>query len=313
MKQSDIPLNQDRRKADAGERSDQPAFPRLGIIIKPDGGEPLAEVYRNLVAIAEAHGVDWALEDGAENPDPNIPVRRFSRDRIKCDLIVVIGGDGTMLNAARSLCQHDVPILGVNLGRLGFLADVKPVEVQRHLAAILEGRYSEERRFLLQGSLMRNDVRIMEAVALNDITFKMRDPARMVEFEMCIDGTLVNQQRSDGVVVCTPTGSTAYALSAGGPLIAPDLHAVGIVSICPHTLSYRPIVVDARHLIEICPVEGSRGGGVVSFDGQLNQPLEYGDVLSISKYVHDIRLIHPAGHDHYSLLRDKLGWSEQTF
>ncbi len=292
----------------------KPAFSRLGIILKPDGGPALAEVYRNLVAIAESKGVDWALEDSVENPDPRIDAARFSRDRLDRDLIVVIGGDGTMLNAARSLCQHeDVAILGVNLGRLGFLADVSPNDLERHLSAILDGRYSEERRFLLQGCLMRNDTRIMESVALNDVTFKMRDPARMVEFEMSIDGTLVNQQRSDGVVVCTPTGSTAYALSAGGPLIAPDLNAVGIVSICPHTLSYRPIVVDARHLIEIRPVEGSRGGGVVSFDGQLNQPLKCGDVLAISQYEHDIRLIHPAGHDHYSLLRDKLCWSEQAF
>ncbi|KTG16504.1 MULTISPECIES: NAD(+)/NADH kinase [unclassified Guyparkeria] len=293
--------------------AEPPAFTRLGIIIKPNGGDALAEVYRHLVAAAERHGAHWALDEGAENPVPSIQAERFSRDRIDRDLIVVIGGDGTMLNAARSLCSHEVPILGVNLGRLGFLADVSPREVERHLSAILEGKYAEERRFLLQGSLMRNDTRIMESVALNDITFKMRDPARMVEFEMSIDGTLVNQQRSDGVVVCTPTGSTAYALSAGGPLIAPDLHAVGIVSICPHTLSYRPIVVDARHLIEIRPVEGSRGGGVVSFDGQLNQPLEHGDVLAISKYEHEIRLIHPDGHDHYSLLRDKLCWSEQRF
>ena len=290
-----------------------PAFRRLGIITKPDGGDALAEVFRSLVAVAERHGVHWALDEGAENPVPSIEAERFSRDRIDRDLMVVIGGDGTMLNAARSLCSHEVPILGVNLGRLGFLADVSPREVERYLSAILEGDYCDEHRFLLHGSLMRNDTRIMESVALNDITFKMRDPARMVEFEMSIDGTLVNRQRSDGVVVCTPTGSTAYALSAGGPLIAPDLHAVGIVSICPHTLSYRPIVVDARHQIEIRPVEKSRGGGVVSFDGQLNQPLEFGDVLTISKYEHEIRLIHPAGHDHYSLLRDKLCWSEQRF
>ncbi|HER35612.1 MAG: NAD(+)/NADH kinase [Halothiobacillaceae bacterium] len=292
---------------------DPPAFRRLGIIVKPDAGAALAEVYRHLVTTAERHDAHCALDEGAENPVPSIPIDRFSRDRIDRDLIVVVGGDGTMLNAARSLCAQDVPILGVNLGRLGFLADVSPAEVERHLSAILEGNYSEDRRFLLQGSLMRNDTRIMESVALNDVTFKMRDPARMVEFEMSIDGTLVNQQRSDGVVVCTPTGSTAYALSAGGPLIAPDLHAVGIVSICPHTLSYRPIVVDANHKIEIRPVEGSRGGGVVSFDGQLNQPLEYGDILAISKYEHAIHLIHPVGHDHYSLLRDKLCWSEQRF
>lgn len=290
-----------------------PAFSRLGIITKPKGGAVLAKVYRSLVAIVERHGVDWALDEGAENPAPSIPAKRFSRDRNDRDLVVVLGGDGTMLNAARSLCAHEMPILGVNLGRLGFLADIRPEEMEDYLPAILDGHYSEESRFLLQGSLVRSDTRILESVALNDITFKVRDPARMVEFEMSIDGILVNQQRSDGVVVCTPTGSTAYALSAGGPLINPDLHAVGIVSICPHTLSYRPIVVDARHQIEIRPVKDSRSGAMVSFDGQLNQPLKYGDVLSISKHEHEIRLIHPAGHDHYSLLRDKLGWSGQTF
>ncbi|MFN2382065.1 MAG: NAD(+)/NADH kinase, partial [Guyparkeria sp.] len=166
-----------RTSSSRNERPDgAPAFSRLGIIVKSGGGKALAEVYRNLVAIAEAHGVDWALEEGAENPAPSIEAARFSRGRIDRDLIVVIGGDGTMLNAARSLCLHDVPILGVNLGRLGFLVDISPGEVERHLSAILEGRYSEERRFLLQGSLMRNDTRIMESVALNDITFKMRDP-----------------------------------------------------------------------------------------------------------------------------------------
>jgi len=301
------------RKSDETD-STRAGFSRLGIIVKPEGGPAVAEVYRNLVTVAESLAVDWALEESSDNPDPEIDAPRFSRNRLDRDLIVVIGGDGTMLSAARSLCQHEnVAILGVNLGRLGFLTDVSPNELERHLSAILQGEYSEERRFLLQGSLMRNDTRIMESVALNDITFKMRDPARMVEFEMSIDGTLVNRQRSDGVVVCTPTGSTAYALSAGGPLIAPDLPAMGIVSICPHTLSYRPIVIDAQHLIEIRPTETSRGGGVVSFDGQLNQPLECGDVLAITRFEHDIRLIHPAGHDHYSLLRDKLCWSEQAF
>ena len=146
-----------------------PAFRRLGIITKPDGGDALAEVFRSLVAVAERHGVHWALDEGAENPVPSIEAERFSRDRIDRDLMVVIGGDGTMLNAARSLCSHEVPILGVNLGRLGFLADVSPREVERYLSAILEGDYCDEHRFLLHGSLMRNDTRIMESVALNDI------------------------------------------------------------------------------------------------------------------------------------------------
>ena len=291
----------------------QPTFARVGVMLKPGKDTAVAAVFAELVAVLEAHRVDWALDEQNENPLSGKSAPRFSRNRLDRDLIVIIGGDGTLLNAARSLCRFDVPIVGVNLGRLGFLTDIGPSELRDHFGAILDGHYSVDNRFLLEGVLMREDSRVLQGVALNDITFKMQDPARMIEFEMRLDGTLVNHQRSDGVVVCTPTGSTAYALSAGGPLIAPELNAIGIVSICPHTLSYRPIVVDAHQTIEITLKSNSRGGGVVSFDGQLNQPTLPGDVLKIARHDHQIQLLHPPGHDHFSLLRSKLGWSEQQF
>ncbi|WP_407275417.1 NAD(+)/NADH kinase [Halothiobacillus sp. DCM-1] len=287
-------------------------FNRVGIIIRPQADAAMARVFSKLIDLLEAHQIAWALEASCDSPVREKAVQRFDRHQPDCDLIVVLGGDGTLLNAARSLSQWDIPIMGVNLGRLGFLVDVRPIDLKQYFEAMLRGEFIEERRFLLEGTLMRGETRLMHAVALNDITFKMRDPARMVEFDMFINGVLLNQQRSDGVVVCTPTGSTAYALSAGGPLIAPDLDAIGIVSICPHTLSYRPIVVSSRHVIEITPKPQSRGGGVMSFDGQINHPLEVGDTLVIRRHDHEIRLIHPCHYDYYALLRTKLCWAEQN-
>jgi NAD+ kinase len=292
--------------------SDVPVFRRIGIITKPYADQPIKRVFQKLIKLLDQMGIDWALEQSCDNPVHQLPVTRFDRDQPDCDLIIVLGGDGTLLNAARTLSQWNIPLMGVNLGRLGFLVDILPSDLKLYLEAMLRGHYVEDRRFLLEGTLMRGETRLLHAIALNDITFKMRDPARMVEFDMFINGVLLNHQRSDGVVICTPTGSTAYALSAGGPLIAPDLPAIGIVSICPHTLSYRPIVVSAQHVIEITPKPQSRGGGVMSFDGQINHPLDVGDTLVIRRHDHDIRLIHPCNHDYYALLRTKLCWAEQT-
>lgn len=289
-----------------------PYFKRIGIITKPAADLAIRTAFKKLIGLLDSMGIDWALEQSCDSPISRLQPARFERNQPDRDLIIVLGGDGTLLNAARSLSQWDIPIMGVNLGRLGFLVDIRPSDLKLYLSAMLRGRFVEDRRFLLEGTLMRGETRMMNAIALNDVTFKMRDPVRMVEFEMKIDGELLNHQRSDGVVICTPTGSTAYALSAGGPLMAPDLPAIGIVSICPHTLSYRPIVVSDTHVIEIIPKAQSRGGGSVSFDGQINQPLEVGDSLVIRRHHHDIRLIHPCGHDYYALLRTKLCWGEQS-
>lgn len=289
-----------------------PFFKRIGIIIKPANEPAIRTTFKKLIGLLDSMGIDWALEQSCESPISKLQPARFERNQPDRDLIIVLGGDGTLLNAARSLSQWNIPIMGVNLGRLGFLVDVRPSDLKLYLCEMLRGHFVEDRRFLLEGALMRGETRLMNAIAMNDITFKMRDPVRMVEFEMRINGELLNQQRSDGVVICTPTGSTAYALSAGGPLIAPDLAAIGIVSICPHTLSYRPIVVSDSHVIEIIPRPQSRGGGSVSFDGQINQPLDVGDTLVIRRHDHDIRLIHPCNYDYYALLRSKLCWGEQS-
>ncbi|HHO70124.1 MAG TPA: NAD(+) kinase [Halothiobacillus sp.] len=285
------------------------AFKHVGILIKPTPDPALPEVLQRLTDFLDKKAVPWSVEAQQRHHFNNNDVMTFDRlEQPDSDLIIVIGGDGTLLNAARMLARWDVPVLGVNLGRLGFLVDVNPEEIESHLTAVFEGRYVEESRFLLNGALMRGDTILMQEVAFNDVIFKMKDPVRMAEFSMHIDGQLVNVQRSDGVIVCTPAGSTAYALSAGGPLISPDLDAIGIVSICPHTLSYRPIVVSADCRIEIEPSRSSRGGSIVSFDGQINQSLEEGERLVISRHEQPIRLIHPAGHNHFAILRNKLNW-----
>jgi len=285
------------------------AFRHVGILIKPTHDPALPVVLRRMTDFLDNRGVRWSVEVQHRHHFDEDDIGTFDRlERPDCDLIIVIGGDGTLLNAARMLARWDVPVLGVNLGRLGFLVDVAPEDIEDQLDAILHGDCEEESRFLLNGALMREDAMLMQGVAFNDIVFKMRDPARMVEFSMHVDGQLVNVQRSDGVIVCTPAGSTAYSLSAGGPLISPELDAIGIVSICPHTLSYRPIVVSAERTIEIEPAYSSRGGGVVSFDGQINQQLEEGERLVIRRHDQQVRLIHPAGHNHFEILRNKLNW-----
>ncbi|MFP4155765.1 MAG: NAD(+) kinase [Halothiobacillaceae bacterium] len=290
-------------------RKPSKAFRHVGILIKPTHDPVLPDVLRRLAAFLDERKTRWSVEVQHRHHFEDIEVETFERlEHPDCDLIIVIGGDGTLLNAARMLARWNVPVMGVNLGRLGFLVDVAPNEIETQLGAVLQGEYVEESRILLDGALIREDTTLMRGVAFNDIVFKMRDPARMVEFSMHIDGRLVNVQRSDGVIICTPAGSTAYALSAGGPLISPELDAVGIVSICPHTLSYRPIVISAQSTIDIEPAGDSRGAGIVSFDGQINHRMEQGDRLVIRRHEQHVRLIHPAGHDHFAVLRNKLNW-----
>ena len=223
------------------------------------------------------------------------------------DLIIVVGGDGTFLHAAREMAELEVPLVGINLGRLGFLVDVSPDHIERRLDQIFAGEYDADARTLL-------DVRINGAAgrALNDIVVHKWNTVRMIEFETYIDGQFVNAQRSDGIIIATPTGSTAYALSGGGPLIHPSLDALLLVPICPHTLSNRPLVVEGGSRIEIriCNYEPEQVR--LTCDGQIDVPLAEGSPICIQRSVHRVRLLHPRGHDHYSILRAKLGWGGHT-
>lgn len=229
----------------------------------------------------------------------------------RCDLAIIVGGDGTLLNAARSLADHDVPLLGINLGRLGFLADVLPADMTQTLDAILSGDYQSEERLMLHARIEREGQRVGEAEALNDIVIHKWEVARMIELETYIDGHFVNKHRSDGLIVATPTGSTAYALSGGGPILHPALDTIVLVPICPHTLSYRPIVVDAASEIEVVVNVSTHTQAQVTCDGQINLRLMPGDRVFIRRKERKIRLIHPAGYDYFEILRVKLGWGGQ--
>jgi len=228
---------------------------------------------------------------------------------IRCDLIIVIGGDGTLLQAARLLAKHDVRILGINLGRLGFLTDINPTEMKKYVAQILDGAFFEEDRFLIYAEVYRNEQCLSYCNALNDIVIYRGNMSNMLTFETTINGHFVNCQRADGLVVSTPTGSTAYALSADGPIIHPSLNALVLVTICPHTLSNRPLVVDGDSRIQITINHEHTGTAQLNGDGVLCHALVSGDRIIVEKRQH-IHLIHPQEHDYYATLRAKLNWSK---
>ena len=230
----------------------------------------------------------------------------------KSDLVIVVGGDGTLLHAARGIADQEVPLLGVNLGRLGFLTDVSPDTMLEDLNQILAGNYEEEQRLLLRASIGTEDDGNRPLLAFNDVVIHKWNIARMIEFETYVDGRFLYTQRSDGMIVSTPTGSTAYALSGGGPLMQPGLNAMVLVPICPHTLSNRPIVINADSEVEIVLCGTHHEHVRVTCDGQNNMPVGAGERIRIKKDHHQIRLIHPRGHDHFELLRVKLGWGKHT-
>ena len=227
-----------------------------------------------------------------------------------CDLVIVIGGDGTLLNAGRTLARFKLPIIGINQGRLGFLTDISSREMIPALNQILQGNFTSEARSLLSAEIWRGKQRIITEDAVNDIVIHNHDVVRMIEFDTYIDQRHVNTQRADGLVVATPTGSTAYALSAGGPLVAPSLDAILLVPICPHTMSNRPLIISAEAHIEIRLHELNRTSAQVAFDGQATTRLLPGDCVLIRQNTHKLQLLHPADYDHFTLLRKKLHWAE---
>lgn len=289
-----------------------PVFKTIGVIAKLGDSRlsaPLAALLKQL----RADSLKILLDQDAAPLVSRLDVPVVDRATLakESDLAIVVGGDGTLLNAARSLVSWEVPILGVNLGRLGFLVDVSPEEMGTLLREILSGRFIEERRTLLQAEVLRGEEVIGEGLALNDVVLHIRDVVRMIEFDTYIDGRFVNTQRADGLVVATPTGSTAYALSGGGPLLHPSLDAVVLVPICPHTLSHRPIVVGGGSDIEVVLCPENQAAAQVAFDGQANIDLLPEDRLRIRRKDPTLRLLHPEGYDYFHILRAKLHWGEQ--
>ena len=284
-------------------------FSCIGIIGRLDS-EKAVSTLRSLTAYLAAQSVDVILEESTASVLPGHNSREGDREVLgkDCDLVMVVGGDGSMLSAAVKLAQYDVPLLGVNQGRLGFLTDITPDNIEVMVGEVLKGKYLMETRFILGMSAFRGSEKLGSGEALNDVVVHPGKFIRMIEFELYIDNQFVYSQRSDGIIVSTPTGSTAYALSAGGPLVHPKLDAIVLVPMNPHTLSSRSIVVDGSSEIKLIIGEHNTAFPHVTCDGSAHVVTEPGDEIHIHKHPWKIHLIHPISHNFYETCRSKLGW-----
>jgi NAD+ kinase len=261
------------------------------------------------VLVSETAGIAQAAA-AAGNAPLRVPEEELGR---RADLMIAIGGDGTLLYAAGLVARHGVPLLGINRGRLGFLTDVMPQDMLGCVDAALEGRLEADERPLLAACLRQSSGAVAQALALNDVVLQKLATGRMLDFETRVGGRYVNTHAGDGIVIASATGSTAYALSCGGPIIEPHLDALVIAPICPHTLSDRPIVVSARAVIEIVLLERPDTRAQVTCDGTILGEFAPGDRLEVKPAGEQVTLLHPHGHDYYRLLRSKLHWGRGSF
>lgn len=288
-------------------------FNTIGVITKPQA-ESARETLQSLFDFLNNKNCTVYIDEHIPDSINSHHFEKLDRNEIgeRCDLAIVVGGDGTILNAVRSLSQANVPLLGINVGRLGFLADISPEHLEDSLNEILAGSYHEEQRFLLEMQVYRDNKLIFEGDAFNDVVVHIRDVARMIEFETRINNEFVNHQRADGIVVSTPTGSTAYALSAGGPILHATLDAITLVPISPHTLSSRPLVVNDEAQIDILICNTKEGIAQATCDGHLSTDVHVGDHIKVRRKAKKITLLHPEKHNYFEILRAKLHWSEHS-
>ena len=288
-------------------------FKNIAIMANPDEAaalESVDSVVTHLNAAGVTVNVSYKLPVPAE---PANHVEVSDADMAEhADLVIAVGGDGTVLYAGRQAAPHGVPVLGVNRGRLGFLADVRPDDIATALNAVLSGDFSSEDRMLLQAEIYSGDKLASEGLAVNDVVIKRTEPARMLEYQTTVNGRYVNAHGGDGFVAATPTGSTAYALSVGGPIIEPGMDAIIMAPICPHTLADRPIVIPADSTVDVELLNNHGGMAGVSGDGVVIGELDIDDRLRITVANERIKLIHPPGYDYYEVLRSKLYWGRDT-
>ena len=286
-------------------------FKTIGLIGRM-GSELVVDTLHQLVAILDQRDMRIVIDEDSSELLPGDSHQVGSRKMMGeiCDLVIVVGGDGCLLGAARDFSRYKVPVLGINRGRLGFLTDISPQDLEERIPEVLDGKYFKEKRFLLEAEVKRGMTIVGENTALNDVVFHSGSSVKMVDFELFIEGQFVYRQRSDGLIISTPTGSTAYSLSGGGPIMHPRLDAIVLVPMFPHTLSSRPIVVDGNSEIKIKLHEANECKPIMSCDGQGDMTVEPGDTLYIRKRSRKLELIHPLEHDFYESCRSKLGWSE---
>ncbi|MEE4246047.1 MAG: NAD(+) kinase [Kangiellaceae bacterium] len=288
------------------------SFKRIGLVGKPQN-EQAAETFKVLYQHLADLGCDVWVQDtlASDITAPNVNFISPAELGKQVDLVVVVGGDGSVLNAGRTHIQHNLPIIGINRGHLGFLTDIKPTEVKEKITEVLCGDYNEEKRFILSTEVIRNGNVCAGSTSVNDVVVHPGEVSKLLEFELFINGQFVYSQRSDGLIISTPTGSTAYSLSGGGPIVSPKVDAMVLVPMFPHTLSSRPIVVDSNSTIEIVLPDYVHHSPRASCDGQVNIELKPNDVIRIKKHPMPLRILHPINHDYYEVLRTKLGWGQK--
>jgi NAD+ kinase len=286
-------------------------FKKIAIVGKPEGElptEPLKELYALLIARGITVRTDARTGEAfGANANEIFDLADVIPD---ADLAIAVGGDGTLLGVARIAATHGVPLVGVNLGTLGFLTDVPKDELSDLINAILDGRYTEEKRLMLDAEVKRDDEIVFEAVALNDVVISRGAMGTMIEFAVAVDGEFIYSLRADGLIIATPTGSTAYALSSGGPILHPTLPAISLVPISPHTLSNRPIAIASTSEVRVKLIRGTNAR--VNFDVQSFFDPRSDDVVIIRADPNPLRLLHPEGYSYFGMLRTKLHWNERT-
>lgn len=289
-------------------------FQRIGIVCRadtPQAFEPLSKIVDALLK----EGLQVYLDEDNRPELTHLPQLEQCQFASKaelgklCHLVMVMGGDGTFLSVARKIAPFHVPIIGINVGRLGFLTQVPLESLISDLRSILTGKYLPEDLILLESQVKRDGKTIKQSLALNDVVFSRGGLGQMIEFEVFINRQFVYSQRSDGLIVSTPTGSTAYSLAAGGPILQSSMHALALVPICPQSMTNRPIVISDTSEIEVVITKGMDAR--VHFDGQSFIDLQKLDRISIRRYRNTLRVLHPADYNYYRTLRTKLHWGEQ--
>lgn len=287
----------------------QTPFKTIGLLGKPSDPSITATLAVLYAYLKQHCSVIVATESVQYIDDKS--VASCSADELgqRCDLVIAVGGDGTFLSAVRVTADYDIPVIGINLGRVGFLVDISPNELPDKLQRMLQGEFVEEKRSLIQAKVIRGSQVIHEETAVNEVVIHRWVTPSMIEIVTKIDNVFLNSQRSDGLIVSTPTGSTAYSLSAGGPILHPSLNALVLVPLNPHTLSNRPIVIDDSAEIEISFCQTKQINALVTCDHIEIPDVLISDKILIKKYPKPIRILHPQGHDFFQILRTKLNWS----
>lgn len=287
-------------------------FHNIGIIGRLGSQQVIDTVFR-LKKFLLTKNLHILLEESIAKaiPEHCLQVGSYKLMGESCDLAIVVGGDGSVLGAARELAPFDVPLLGVNRGYLGFLTDITPDDLEKQISEVLMGQYIIEERFLLETKAFRQDKITGKADALNDVVLHPGQSTRMIEFELYLDSQFICSQRADGLIISTPTGSTAYALSAGGPIMHPKLDAIVVVPMYPHTLSSRPIVVDGDSELKIVISPNMDIHPQISCDAQNHLFCAPGDIVTVRKKSHKAKLIHLKDYNYYEICRNKLGWGSR--